>query len=260
MSRSAKDIAMTYWTVALLGLALAASAAAAKTKMPPIVEGQTPQQPVEAGNYPYQLFVPKGYPGDTAKQYPLLIFLHGSGERGDDITKVKVHGPPKIAERDPAFPFLTISPLLGTDQDWDIAKLDRLVDHVAWTYRIDPARIYLTGLSRGGHASWRWAIAEPKRFAAVAAVAGRGNPGEACRLMDLPVWAFHGDRDDVVVPEGSFDMARAIRACGGRKIRLTIYPDLGHNAWDPAYDDPALYAWLLEQKRPSPTDTDKDKK
>ncbi|OWQ91149.1 hypothetical protein CDQ92_20610 [Sphingopyxis bauzanensis] len=78
--------------------------------------------------------------------------------------------------------------------------------------------------------------------------------------MDLPVWAFHGDRDDVVAPEGSFAMARAIRACGGPKVRLTIYPDLGHNAWDPAYDDPALYAWLLEQKLPSATITNKDKK
>lgn len=214
MSRSTKDRNMTYWTAALLGLALAASPVAAKTKPVP-VEGQTPQQPIETGNYPYQLFVPKGYLTDTAKQYPLLIFLHGSGERGDDVAK---------------------------------------------TYRIDPARMYLTGLSRGGHASWRWAIAEPKRFAAVAAVAGRGNPGEACRLMDLPVWAFHGDRDDVVVPEGSFAMARAIRACGGRKVRLTIYPDLGHNAWDPAYDDPALYAWLLEQTLSSPTIADKDKK
>ncbi len=97
-----------------------------------------------------------------------------------------------------------MSPLLGTDQDWDIAKLDRLVDHIAKSLRVDRARIYLTGLSRGGHASWRWAIAEPKRFAVIAPVAGRGNPGEACRLMDLPVWAFHGDRDDVVIPEGSF--------------------------------------------------------
>jgi predicted peptidase len=260
MSFSTKDRCMTYWTAALLGLALAAAPAAAKTKAAPPVEGQTPQPAIAPGNYPYQLFVPKGYLTDTAKQYPLLIFLHGSGERGDDVAKVKVHGPPKIAERDPAFPFLTVSPLLGTDQDWDIDKLDKLVDHIAKAYRIDSTRVYLTGLSRGGHASWRWAIAEPRRFAAVAAVAGRGNIGEACRLMDLPVWAFHGDRDDVVIPEGSFAMARAIRACGGRKVRLTIYPDLGHNAWDPAYDDPALYAWLLEQKLPSPTITNKDKK
>ncbi|WP_293647440.1 carboxylesterase family protein [Sphingopyxis sp. RIFCSPHIGHO2_12_FULL_65_19] len=251
---------MKYWTAAALGLALVASPAAARTKAPPVVEGQTPQPPVEAGNYPYQLFVPKGYLADRSTPYPLLVFLHGSGERGDDVAKVKVHGPPKIADRDPAFPFVTVSPLLGADQDWDIEKLDALVDHVTSTYRIDPARIYLTGLSRGGHASWRWAIAEPHRFAAMAAIAGRGNPGEACRLMDLPVWAFHGDRDDVVIPEGSFAMVRAIRACAGRKVRLTIYPDLGHNAWDPAYDDPALYAWLLEQKLPAPQNITKDKK
>ncbi|MFZ5726901.1 MAG: phospholipase [Pseudomonadota bacterium] len=250
---------MTYWIAALLGLVLAASPAAARTKAPPVVEGQTPQPPIASDNYPYQLFVPRGYLADRTKRYPLLIFLHGSGERGDDVAKVKVHGPPKIADRDAGFPFLTVSPLLGAGQDWDIARLDRLVDHITATYRVDPARIYLTGLSRGGHASWRWAIAQPLRFAAVAPVAGRGNPGEACRLMDLPVWAFHGDRDDVVTPEGSFGMARAIRACGGRKVRLTIYPDLGHNAWDPAYDDPALYAWLLEHALPSPTITNKDK-
>ena len=260
MNHSTRDRLMTYWTAALLSVMLAAAPAAASAKAPTVVEEQTPQPPIEAGNYPYQLFVPKGYLADTTKSYPLLIFLHGSGERGEDVAKVKVHGPPKIADRDPAFPFLTMSPLLGTDQDWDIAKLDELVDHIAKTYRVDPARVYLTGLSRGGHASWRWAIAEPKRFAAVAAVAGRGNPGEACRLMDVPVWAFHGDRDDVVVPEGSFNMARAIRACGGRKIRLSIYPDLGHNAWDPAYDDPALYAWLLEQKLPPSQNITKDKK
>ena len=260
MTRANKDRMMTYWTAALLGLALAASPATARTKAPTVVEGQAPQPPIEAGNYPYQLFVPKGYLADSATPSPLLIFLPGSGERGDDVAKVKVHGPPKIADRDPAFPFLTVSPLLGADQDWDIDKLDRLVDHIAKNYRVDPARMYLTGLSRGGHASWRWAIAQPRRFAAVAPVAGRGDPGGACRLMDLPVWAFHGDRDDVVVPEGSFNMARAIRACGGRKVRLTIYPDLGHNAWDPAYDDPALYAWLLEQKLPSSQNITKDKK
>lgn len=244
---------MTRWTAALLGLMLALpQPSTAKTNMPPMVEGQTPQTAFEPGNYPFQLFLPRGYLTDANARYPLLIFLHGSGERGDDVAKVKVHGPPKIADRDPAFPFLTVSPLLGTDQDWDIEKLDRLVDHISSTYRIDPSRVYLTGLSRGGHASWRWVIAEPKRFAAVAPVAGRGDADGACRLMDLPVWAFHGDRDDVVLPEGSFNMARAIRACGGRKARLTIYPDLGHNAWDPAYDDPALYAWLLEQRLPAP--------
>lgn len=215
-------------------------------------DGQSPQPAIETGNYPYQLFLPRGYSADPGARWPLLIFLHGSGERGEDLEKVKVHGPPKIAERTPDFPFVTVSPLLGRDQDWDVARLDRLVDHVTKTLRIDPARVYLTGLSRGGHASWRWAAAEPHRFAAVAPVAGRGDPATACALKDTPIWAFHGDRDDVVVPEGSFAMARAIRACGGKLSRLTIYPDLGHNSWDPAYDDPALYLWLLSHRLPTP--------
>ena len=244
--------ATTYVALAL-ALALAAPVKA-RTPMPPpkthASEGQTPQAAIDADNYPYQLFLPRGYQADGKANWPLLIFLHGSGERGDDVARVKVHGPPKIADRDPAFPFILVSPLLGTDQDWDIARLDRLLDYIIRTYRVDPARIYLTGLSRGGHATWRWAMAEPHKFAAVAPVAGRGDPATACALKDKPVWAFHGDRDDVVVPEGSFAMQRAIRACGGT-ARLTIYPDLGHNAWDPAYDDPALYLWLLKQRLPA---------
>lgn len=240
----------------MLGLALTvtqpSTARSPVSPTPQMIEGQTALGPVEPGNYPFQLFLPRGYLADVKARWPLLIFLHGSGERGSDIARVKVHGPPKIADRNPAFPFVTVSPLLGADQDWDIAKLDRLLDVVARTYRIDPARIYLTGLSRGGHATWRWAMAEPQRFAAIAPVAGRGDPATACALKDKPVWAFHGDRDDVVAPEGSFVMVRAIRACGGNP-RLTIYPDLGHNAWDPAYDDPALYLWLLSQRLPPPT-------
>lgn len=217
-------------------------------------QGQHPQPAIEAGNYSYQLFLPPGAAeaGRNSKaRWPLLLFLHGSGERGSDVARVKVHGPPKIADRDPHFPFILVSPLLPADADWDIAKLSRLLAHATRTLPVDPQRVYLTGLSRGGHTAWRWAAAEPRRFAAMAAIAGRGDPATACALMDLPVWALHGDRDDVVTPEGSFGMARAIRACGGRRSRLTIYPDLGHNAWDPAYDDPQLYLWLLSQRRPT---------
>lgn len=213
--------------------------------------GQHPQAPVETGGYAYQLYLPAGAAEaetDGEQRWPLLIFLHGSGERGSDIARVKVHGPPKVADRDPTFPFILVSPQLPAAEDWDLAKLDAIVDHATETLAVDPARVYLTGLSRGGHATWRWAAKEPDRFAAVAPVAGRGDPATACALTDTPVWAFHGDRDDVVTPEGSFAMARAIRACGGRESRLTIYPDLGHNAWDPAYDDPALYLWLLSHR------------
>ncbi len=219
----------------------------------PLAAGQAPRERLESAGYDYQLFIPWGLP-DAHRQarqarWPLLLFLHGSGERGADIAKVKVHGPPKYADGHADFPFILISPLLPAEEDWDIPKLDRILRHVLATLPVDPDRVYLTGLSRGGHAAWRWAAAEPDRFAAIAPVAGRGNPETACALKDVPVWALHGDRDDVVTPEGSFAMARAIRACGGRQSRLTIYPDLGHNAWDPAYADPALYLWLLSHRR-----------
>ena len=220
----------------------------------PLVAGQHPQVALEEGGYAYQLFVPLEAAAGSADdaRWPLMLFLHGSGERGDDVARVKVHGPPKVADRDPHFPFILISPLLPAEEDWDIAKLDRILRHAVETMPIDPQRIYLTGLSRGGHATWRWAAAEPERFAAIAAIAGRGDPATACELVDLPSWGFHGDRDDVVTPEGSFDMSRAIRACGGHQNRLTVYPDLGHNAWDPAFADPALYLWLLSHRRTGP--------
>lgn len=237
----------------MIGVALAAAALAA---MPAPVEGQHPHAPIAKDGYEFQLHLPPGSarPAKGAR-LPLMIFLHGSGERGSEVAQVKVHGPPKIADRDKNFPFLLVSPQLPAEQDWDLDKLRAILTWALKTLPADPDRVILTGLSRGGHATWRWGAAEPWRFAAIAAVAGRGDPATACALKDMPVWAFHGDRDDVVTPEGSFAMARAIRACGGSP-RLTIYPDLGHNSWDPAYDDPALYYWLLAQRRP----LNKDKK
>lgn len=118
-----------------------------------ITEGQFPQAALTDGGYTYQLFIPRGYQADPDKHWPLMIFLHGSGERGNDVVKVKVHGPPKIADRQLNFPFILVSPLLPAEEDWDITKLGAILDHVQRTLSIDPARIYLTGLSRGGHAS-----------------------------------------------------------------------------------------------------------
>lgn len=191
------------------------------------------------GQYPQRAVAKGGYLAQRDKAWPLIVFLHGSGERGNDIDKVKVHGPPKIVERQPDFPFITVSPLLPAEEDWDTEKLDAILDHVTRKLPVDRSRIYLTGLSRGGHASWRWAAAEPERFVAVMPVSGRGDPSQACKLKDMPVWAFHGDRDDIVTPLGRFAMVEAIRSCGGEP-RLTIYPDTGHDAWTRTYDDPAL--------------------
>jgi len=229
----------------LAAFLFSASNAALASQAPPR-EGQYPQPPVGHDGYAFQLFLPRGYLASEGRRWPVLVFLHGSGERGSDISRVKIHGPPKIADQRPDFPFVTVSPLLPEDQDWDTGKLGAILDHMMAHYRIDLSRIYLTGLSRGAHATWRWSAAEPARFAAIVPVSGRGDPSQACRLKDIPIWAFHGDRDDIVTPFGSFAMVEAVRSCGGRP-RLTIYPDTGHDAWTRTYDDPALYAWLLQQ-------------
>lgn len=232
-------------------------AASAPRKAPmraaPVSVGQNPQQPVAAGGYGYQLFIPRLYTaGPKQSAWPLMIFLHGSGERGSDLDLVKVHGPPKKADQDPDFPFVLISPQLPEGVEaWDVGKLNAILDHAVESLNVDPDRIYLTGLSRGAYGVLDWSLADPQRFAAIAPVAGRSDVQRACILKGVPAWFFHGDRDDIVDPRGSFDMQRAIGACGGQP-RLTIYPDLGHNSWDPAYDDPALYLWLLKQRRQAP--------
>ena len=203
--------------------------------------------------------MPTGYAADRTARWPLLIFLHGSGERGDDLATVKVHGPPKIADRDPAFPFVLVSPQLPSNEDWDVARLDALLDRYAQDRCGSIGRAFIsTGLSLGGHATWRWAAAEPWRFAAIAPVAGRGDTCHRLRAEDVcRCGRSTATATTPFTPEGSFAMVRAIRACGGAP-RLTIYPDLGHNSWDPAYDDPALYWWLLKQRLGPAPNKDKE--
>lgn len=240
---------------AALALLLPAVAVAAPRRAPvavaaPVTIGQTPQPALSPGGYAYQLFIPRSYaPRGRQAAWPLMIFLHGSGERGTDLALVKVHGPPKKADQDPDFPFVVISPQMPeAAEDWDLAALNAILDHALKTLNVDPDRVYLTGLSRGAYGTLDWALANPERFAAIAPVAGRSDLARACVLKDMPAWFFHGDRDDAVDARGSFDMHRAIRACGGQP-RLTVYPDLGHNSWDPAYDDPAFYLWLMKHRR-----------
>jgi predicted peptidase len=236
------------WIV--MAAALAATGASAQT--PVQVPGQTQEAAFRAGDYPHQLFVPKGYDADKRQRWPLMIFLHGSGERGADLAQVTKWGPPQIVAKHPGTPMLIVSPQLEAGGDWDVAKLDRLLADVRKRYRVDAARIYLTGLSLGGMATWRWALARPQTFAAIAPVAAKTPIEEACELRDLPIWAFHGDDDGAVPLRGDVDMVDAVRACQGSvKPRLTVYPATDHFSWVPAYDDPALWRWLSEQRRPA---------
>jgi len=251
-------------------MALAALASVAATKAPPVPlppEGVQTAQPAPAGGYPYQLFLPRGYGADGTQRWPLVIFLHGSGERGTDIEVVKKNGPPKIIAAHPGSPFILVSPQLGKgsyDSRWDTTKLDALLATLRKTYRVDPSRIYLTGLSLGGFGTWDWALKRPDLFAAIVPVAAfTENKSDPCVLKDMPIWAFHGDQDDIVDPLQGFAIVKAVDACKGSvRPRMTIYPRMTHGSWEPAYDDPAMWRWLLDQRRatPAPGDPELPKK
>jgi len=196
----------------------------------------------------YLLFLPEGY-GEKKQRWPVILFLHGAGERGDDLKKVKKHGPPKIVEKQKDFPFIVVSPQCPS-QDWwtdKVEVLTNLLDDIVSRYDVDTDRIYLTGLSMGGYGTWTLAAAHPDRFAAITPICGGGKRFMALTLKDVPVWAFHGAKDGVVPPKESEEMVKAIKARGG-EAKLTVYPDAGHDSWTATYNNQELYDWFLKHR------------
>lgn len=198
----------------------------------------------------YMQYVPQNAP----RRAPVLVFLHGTGEIGTDVRATTVHGPWRYVRDNPEkAPFVILAPQMREKSEWNPAQLEEwlqaalkdLPDGVG----PDPKRLYLTGLSRGGRGTWSWGIYYPKRFAAIAPVAGDSLIRDgACAVKDLPIWAFHGARDDIVLYQPEEAFADAVRACGGH-VNYTLYPEGNHNSWDAAYSNPSLYDWLLQQKR-----------
>jgi predicted peptidase len=186
-----------------------------------------------------------------AAGWPLVIFLHGSGERGDDLEQLKANGPSKHAAGGRAFPFVLVAPQLPERRRWDSDALEALRADLVARLPIDPDRVLMTGLSLGGHGTWDYAVDYPNRLAAIAPVCGVGAPKRAAAIAKLPIWAFHGALDDVVPIASDQAMVDAVRAAGGH-VRFTVYDGVGHDSWDRAYDDPALYDWLLAQRRGQP--------
>ncbi|SVE29801.1 uncharacterized protein METZ01_LOCUS482655, partial [marine metagenome] len=174
----------------------------------------------------YWLFLPKSY--DKKKSWPLMLFLHGAGERGDNLDQVKKWGPPKRVGEKKDFPFVVISPQCPKNKRWNPAQLHSLVEHVAASHKIDRLRMYCTGLSMGGYGTWAMIAKYPKLFAAVAPICGGGDPDTAKRITGIPIWAFHGEADRVVPPTRSSSMIDAIKKAGGTKAKLTIYPGVNH--------------------------------
>ena len=197
----------------------------------------------------YLLALPKDY--TQQKSWPLVLFLHGAGERGDELKLVKKHGPPKLIDNGKAFPFIVVSPQCPKDVWWEPIELTALLDEIIKNNNIDEDRIYLTGLSMGGFGTWRLAAHSPDRFAAIAPICGGGEPYWARRFPHLPTWAFHGAKDRVVPLERSQEMIDAVKKNGGLP-RLTVYPEAGHDSWTETYNNPQLYEWLLAQKRDGP--------
>jgi len=238
---------------AVLLFCILATTYAAETGSPPAGQQQACKfeaQIVKTVRLNYLLFLPKGYGSNAQQKWPLIIFLHGMGERGDDLQLVKKHGIPKIVEQKEDFPFIAISPQCPENSIWnaELESLNALLDDVVAKYAIDADRIYLTGLSMGGYGAWALAMAYPKRFAAIVPICGGGDPKNVSVLKDVPVWVFHGAKDNVVSPEESKKMVNALKEAGGN-VQFTLYPEADHDSWTVTYDNPELYQWLLKQSK-----------
>jgi predicted peptidase len=199
----------------------------------------------------YLLYLPADYYQNTGKQYPILLFLHGGGETGTDIEKVKTHGPPRLINEGHNFPFIVLSPQNPREQGfWDESILMGLLDKIENTHRIDPARVYLSGMSRGAYGAWRLAMSYPEKFACLIAICGVAPAYYSRWLGNMPVWVFHGD-DDPVIPVSESDEVVKLMKERGQNIRYTRYSGTGHDAWTPAFETEELYHWMLEQvKKP----------
>lgn len=222
----------------------------------------------KGGKLLYRLLKPAKY--DPNQKYPVVIFLHGAGERGDDNKAQLVHGmadfaSPAIREKYPAF---VVAPQCPKEQkwvdvDWGTLKHDmpekpasamrltlELLASLEKQYSIDSDRLYITGLSMGGYGTWDALQRHPGRFAAAVPICGGGDPKHADKIKNIPIWAFHGAKDGAVKPERSRDMIAALKAAGGQP-KYTEYPEAGHDSWTATYKNPELYAWLFAQRRPS---------
>jgi predicted peptidase len=199
----------------------------------------------------YGLFVPHGY--DERKAWPLILFLHGAGETGaDGQRQMEVGLGPAIHKREANFPCISVFPQ-AQSRTWQAVSPDAqraldIVKEVRKKFNVDPARLYLTGLSMGGFGTWSLAARYPQRWAAMVPICGGGNLARAGKVKDIPCWCFHGAKDDIVPVKRSREMIEAVRAVGGRP-KYTEYESVGHKSWDRAYAHRGLFTWLLNQRR-----------
>ena len=202
-------------------------------------------------DYQYFLHVPENKELAEDELLPLIVFLHGAGERGSDADLLTVHGPPKLIKAGEDMPFIVIAPQCPANQRWDAQSLQLFIESMVAQLPVDQSRIYLTGLSMGGFGTWDVSIANPDYYAAIAPICGGSdtNAWDAPRaIKDLPTWAFHGAMDSVVPLENTSNIIMSLRRAGGNP-KYTIYESAGHDSWTETYENPELYEWFLSHRK-----------
>lgn len=197
-------------------------------------------------DYKYLVHIPKDTP--ESGKFPLILFLHGAGSRGDDINMVGTHNPLKHYPNKGDFPFLLVAPQCPAGKSWNPDILLNILAELEKKYPIDLNKEYITGLSLGGKGVWDLLQKAPDKFAAAAPVCGWGDSANLCLLKYTPVWAFHGKEDQAVLPQQSIGMITALNNAGGHG-KIKLYDHTKHNSWDSAYAEPKLYEWLLKHSR-----------
>jgi predicted peptidase len=195
----------------------------------------------------YLIYLPDSYNKDAAVNWPLILFLHGGGERGSNLNKVKNVGPLRFVKDGEKLQFIIVSPQIERGMYWGPDSLRDFLADITREYKVDKKRIYLTGLSIGGKGTWETAMKYPELFAAIAPVSGWAKPDMLSKLRDTPVWVFHGAKDPVVPVIASVVLADSLKKYNN--VKLTIYPEGMHNHWEETYSNKNLYKWFLDHKK-----------
>jgi predicted peptidase len=196
----------------------------------------------------YLLFLPSTYSRSDARQWPLILYLHGSTERGNDAGMVRRNGLPAYLQQQPGFPFIVVSPQLPEVRSrWDPDELKEFLTTVIAGLHVDRDRMYMTGWSLGATGTWETAMRFPRLFAAIAPVAGDVDARQAALLKGIPIWVFQGANDMNVPASQSVDMVAALRDFGV-DVQFTLYEGWGHESWIPAYSNRALFEWFLQHR------------
>ena len=234
----------------LLAVSLSAAVTAAPDSDKPKKKGALTAESLETATdkggraeLRYLRYEPRGT--KPADGWPLLVFLHGAGERGSDLEMLKKHGPTKLAgNKRELKDFYLIAPQCPADRWWDLTAVKELIDKTLADAPVDRTRVYLTGLSMGGYATWGLLAAHPEMFAAAIPICGGGDPATAEKFKNVPVWAFHGTDDEAVPHAGTVALVDGLKKAGG-DVKFTSYPGVGHDSWTQTYDNPEIYQWLL---------------